>query len=149
MPNPYASGVTSSEGGWLIPISAATGAAAASSKWVYLNHNNEPKTRPISAEVFTIPSRASKVVQFTRAHNHEGSLSGFLVAHALGGSTISATGWATRLDDLYENQGTYAAIWLITPTHFFPKVFINDLSVAPVLGVDAYDFSISFIDVSG
>lgn len=146
MANPTVTFNGSVNGAWFTPI---TDGAVVTSAKVFINASSIPVTRPISAQVYEVPSRAAKVVQLGKAHREEGSVDGKLVAASVDGVSLTADDLLARLNTLIENQEKYDTIELVSYHFKFENVVLHSgYSISPYLGATKlYDISVPFISL--
>lgn len=101
--------------------------------------------QPISAEVFELPTRYSKVAVFGAFHGIEGTISGLLVKR----DGLTADQWRLRLNTLVRQQQSWARIELLTPDKRVERVVLAEgfrISQTPNPEL-VYDVEIPFVEV--
>lgn len=146
MPNPSGTFNGEVSGLWLVPYSSETRRVDEAVVWIAGGTPSETSER--SVEIFTIPTRRSRISQAGELHLADGTIEGIV----MGGNGQTTNEWMKRLIDLIRNQHIYFAVRLVTPRTGTAttgnKVELNGLTRTPrIAGGRAWDVSVPYREV--
>lgn len=109
MNNPFRRKTFATSGIWLVPW---FGGKIDRDMAVRIQAQTADYDVPVTSSVFEVVNRRSKVVQLGKQHGYEGTIGGFLLPHTFTngprtGETITAQGWAWRIERLIRRQYKY------------------------------------------